>query len=74
MISSTQVSSENDATPAWGTFSPVFVSGQPYTVQEDVTVGSPVVTISATDADDGADGTLTYSIVSIVDGGYTRAH
>ncbi|XP_064600895.1 protocadherin Fat 4-like [Liolophura sinensis] len=66
-IGTATVSSENDASPAWDTFSPVYVSGKPYTVQEDVTVGSPIVTISATDADDGSDGTLTYSIDSIVD-------
>ncbi|XP_064602243.1 protocadherin Fat 4-like isoform X2 [Liolophura sinensis] len=62
------VTGENEADPVWGVFSPVYVSSTtPYDVREDVPVGETVITVQATDLDEGPDGLLTYSLVSVVD-------
>lgn len=64
-----KVTGENEADPVWGDFSPAFVSSStPYEVREDVPIGTTVVTIQATDLDEGPDGLLTYSLTSVVNG------
>ena len=53
----------------WDTFSPAWTSATTaYDINEDVTIGTTVVIISATDADDGTDGDVTYSITSATAG------
>lgn len=55
---------END--PAWATFTPAWTSATtPYDIDEDVAVGTSVVTVAATDADSGDDGTVSFSITSV---------
>ena len=60
---------END--PVWGAFNPVYTSATaPYNINEDVAVGTTVVTLAATDADSGSDGDITYSISTVTAGGW----
>ena len=62
------VLSSNDYDPVWDTWSPVYVSATAtYDIAEDSAVSTSIVTLSATDDDFGADGQITYSIVSVVD-------
>ena len=59
---------END--PAWDAFNPVYTSATtPYNINEDVAVGTTVVTLAATDADSGSDGDITYFISTVTAGG-----
>ncbi|KAK2185389.1 hypothetical protein NP493_238g00006 [Ridgeia piscesae] len=56
----------NEFDPAWATFIPAWTSATtPYDVDEDVAVGTSVVKVAATDADDGNDGDVTFSIASV---------
>ena len=59
----------NEFDPAWATFIPAWTSATtPYDVDEDVAVGTSVVKVAATDADDGNDGDVTFSIASVTAG------
>ncbi|KAK7485090.1 hypothetical protein BaRGS_00023630, partial [Batillaria attramentaria] len=60
------VTGVNEATPAWATWTPGYGAGS-ITIPEDSAIGTSIVTISATDADDGNDGAITYSLDSVVD-------
>lgn len=59
-----QISPVNEADPVFGANTP---AGATHNILENDPVGTSIVTVAATDADDGFDGVLTYSIISIVD-------
>ena len=58
----------NENNPAWGSWTPaaVFTSAA-VNIAEDSAVGTSLFTIAATDNDLGSDGTITYSLDSVVD-------
>ncbi|XP_076447693.1 protocadherin Fat 4-like [Babylonia areolata] len=60
------VTNVNEDPPVWGIFTP---AGPTYTLQENVALGTTVVTVTATDSDSGQDGTVSYSLVSVTDSG-----
>jgi hypothetical protein len=67
----------NEATPAWGTWSPAFTSSTtPYNIAENSAVGTSIVTVAATDADMGSDhDVISYSINSVTgDDGVTYSN
>lgn len=58
----------NEYDPTWGSFTPAYHDDvTPYDIPEDVSVGHEVVTIQATDDDGGADGTVSYELISAID-------
>ncbi|XP_055958239.1 protocadherin Fat 4 [Patella vulgata] len=56
-----QVLPVNENTPV------IAATASPYTIREDVSIGTVVDTIAATDGDSGTDGTISYQITSTVD-------
>lgn len=57
----------NEADPAWGTFTPAYVSETTaYDIAEDSTSGTSIVTVAATDTDDGDDGQILYSLGNVI--------
>lgn len=66
---SPQVSGVNEIIPAWDVFTPAWTSDStPFDVSENAAIGTTVVTIKATDLDNGLDGDITYEIDSITTG------
>ena len=64
-----QVTGVDENPPVWGTFSPAYTDATtPYNVAENTATGITIVTAATTDADDGSDGVITYSIQKVVDG------
>ena len=58
----------NENSPVWATWTPNSVFTTASTViDEDAAVGTSLFTIAATDNDLGSDGTVTYSLDSVVD-------
>ncbi|XP_076447241.1 protocadherin Fat 4-like [Babylonia areolata] len=64
---------QNDNNPAWATWTPggVFTSG--ISIDEDTAIGTSLFTVSATDADVGVGGSITYSLDSVVDSASSTA-
>lgn len=52
----------NEYAPVWADFDPL---GTTFTLQENSAIGTQIVTISATDADDGIHGIVLYSLGTI---------
>ena len=57
------VTSVNDATPAWST-----TPSSPISVDENTDIGTSITSVTATDADYGEHGNITYSIATVVGG------
>lgn len=58
----------NDNAPVWGTFSPAYNPSSPYSIAENVAIGTSVATLAATDSDLPAssdDATIRFDIISI---------
>lgn len=68
-----QVTTANSNSPTWATFTPAWTSATtPYDITETSAIGTSVVTIAATDIDDGVNGDVVYSIVSVTDSKYMK--
>ncbi|XP_041349528.1 protocadherin alpha-13-like [Gigantopelta aegis] len=53
------VLSQNEAAPAWLAFTPAYGgSGSPYSILENVAIGTTIATAAASDADNGIDGVV----------------
>ncbi|KAK2158072.1 hypothetical protein LSH36_178g06015 [Paralvinella palmiformis] len=64
----------NEYTPSWDAFSPAYINANTaYDIAENVAIGTTVVTMAASDADDGADGQITFSLESATDSGSNSA-
>lgn len=57
-----QVTGINEYAPQWAEFIP---AGPTYTLPENANIGSQILTLSATDEDDGIHGVVLYSLGAI---------